>query len=118
MSTTIERDTEKSPLTPAMDCALAIRTFCPSTRLLSGCSVTNPALISAVVRTRERLVAPLDKIMLSPATKAFPEIATPLMAILNSGRSSEVTLSRMEIPLSEASVMFGAPGVPGTLLST
>ena len=56
--------------------------------------------------------------MLSPTTNAFPEIATPSMATLNIGRSSDVTLSRAEIPVSVASVMFGAPGVPGTLLST
>jgi hypothetical protein len=37
---------------------------------------------------------------------------------LNTGRNVEVTLSRAEIPESVASVMFGAPGVPGTRLST
>ena len=119
VSTTIESDTEGSPLTPAMDCAFAVSTFCPSARSLPGCNATNPAAMSAVVRTRERTaVDPLYRMMLSPATNALPDISIPSIATLNIGRSVEVTLSRAEIPVSVASVMFGAPGVPGTLLST
>ena len=119
VSTNMESDTEEPPMVPATDCALAVRTFSPSTRLLSGCNATNPAVISAAIRARERtLVGPLYKMMLSPATNAFPEISIPSMATLKTGRSTVVTLSRAEIPVSDASVMFGAPGVPGTLLST
>ena len=71
------------------------------------------------MRTREcTLDVPLYKMMLSPATKAPPDISIPSMGTVNIGRSVEVTLSRAEIPVSVASVMFGAPGVPGTLLST
>ena len=119
VSTTMARADEAAPLVPAFERAFAVKMLIPSDRSLSGCSSTDPAEISAadkvVLRT---LVDPLNKMMLSPATRAVPEISIPSIATLNVGRSDDVTLSRADIPVSLASVILGAPGVPGTLLST
>ena len=110
---------ESLPLTPATDRAFAVSEFCPSDKLTFGWSKTNPVEISVEDNVRVSTIddPPSSKI-LSPATNGLPEISTPSIATLNIGRTVDVTLSRAEIPVSVASVMFGAPGVPGTRLST
>ena len=119
VSTTMVSADEAAPVLPAFERALAVKMLIPSDRSLSGCSSTNPAEISAADKVMLRtLVDPFNKMMLSPATRAAPEISIPSIATLNVGRSDDVTLSRADIPVSLASVIFGAPGVPGTLLST
>ena len=55
--------------------------------------------------------------MLSPAINAAPEINTPSTATRNTGLVLLVTLSELDVPLSLADSMSGAPGVPGTRLS-
>ena len=119
VSINTESAIESLPLTPAIERAFAVKEFEPSDKSIFGWSKTNPVEISLDDNVRvSTTVEPLSSKILSPATSGLPEISIPSMATLNIGRNVDVTLSRAEIPVSVASVMFGAPGVPGTRLST
>ena len=54
----------------------------------------------------------------SPAARALLAKLTPLRSMLKPGRSTRVRLSVLLVPLSCALARSGAPGAPGTRVST
>ena len=119
VSITAVIDVEASPDTFVLDFALAVNTYVPDARATLGRTIAYPREMSplANVMTCNSSLPP-NSTMRSPAIKGVPEINTPSTATRNSGRVSLVTLSELEVPVSLADSMSGAPGVPGTRLST
>ena len=118
VSMTAVIDTDAAPETPATERAPAVNTYVPESRATLGRTIAYPREMSplANVMTCNSSLPP-NKTMRSSAIKGLPEINTPSTATRNSGRVSLVTLSEVEIPVSLADSMSGAPGVPGTRLS-